>query len=293
MRACGSARLREHGWWWSIRQSFKLAPVRPARRACKLHFATGLGDPGNSPERPGRLVDTENMAAVGRYLDDYPVNAIVIVLSAICPQVDFTLASLIQIIVGKLHLRDYNKILVAVNGYGHAVHNVAERVANNRDRLTEEQIQEHIKNEVLRSFQRWSNIGAAPNFDPVRFKDVNTFLLNSNYLVATGASDAEAFDAFRDRCMSLGEIHRDDLSQGVLPVHPELQQALAALEESQAAIARASEDRQEMLERMRAEAAAAQQAANKRHQHEITAIRLAALEESVKCMYCSTDCTKT
>ncbi|KAL0054272.1 hypothetical protein WJX82_006468 [Trebouxia sp. C0006] len=162
--------------------------------------------------------------------------------------------------------------------------------------LTEEQIQEHIKNEVLRSFQRWSNIGAAPNFDPVRFKDVNTFLLNSNYLVATGASDAEAFDAFRDRCMSLGEIHRDDLSQGVLPVHPELQQALAALEESQAAIARASEDRQEMLERMRAEAAAAQQAANKRHQHEITAIRLAALEESVKaltalCQQCRKDIT--
>ncbi|KAL0054273.1 hypothetical protein WJX82_006468 [Trebouxia sp. C0006] len=141
--------------------------------------------------------------------------------------------------------------------------------------LTEEQIQEHIKNEVLRSFQRWSNIGAAPNFDPVRFKDVNTFLLNSNYLVATGASDAEAFDAFRDRCMSLGEIHRDDLSQGAST--------------SIGCIGR-------MLERMRAEAAAAQQAANKRHQHEITAIRLAALEESVKaltalCQQCRKDIT--
>ena len=112
------------------------------------------------------------MAAVGRYLDDYPVNAIVIVLSAICPQVDFTLASLIQIIVGKLHLRDYNKILVAVNGYGHAVHNVAERVANNRDRLTEEQIQEHIKNEVLRSFQSRSHFATATASAPCQCNDL-------------------------------------------------------------------------------------------------------------------------
>lgn len=131
--------------------------VRSATRALKLCSAAGLGDPGSPPDRPGPLVDTENMAAAGRYLDDNPVNAIVIVLGAINPRVDFTLARLIQIIVGKLHARDYNKILVAVNAYGHDPHTVSARVATDEACLTEEQIQEYVKNEVLKSFESRSH----------------------------------------------------------------------------------------------------------------------------------------
>lgn len=68
-------------------------------------------------------------------------------------------------------------------------------------------------------YAEWTNISSAPFFDPVKFKK-QVFLLNSKYVVSTGASDAEAFDKFRDVCMSVGEIHRDDLTKGVLPVHP-------------------------------------------------------------------------
>lgn len=138
---------------------------------------------------------------------------------------------------------------------------------------------------MLRSFQRSINIGAAPKFDPVSFRN-RIFLLNSNYSVASNASDAEAFDAFRDMCISAGEIYRDDLTQGVLPIHLELQQALDTLEESKAAIAKALQDHQQMLERMHAEAAAAQQASEEQHQRIINAICLAAEEHIQVMMSC-------
>ncbi|KAL0053937.1 hypothetical protein WJX82_001413 [Trebouxia sp. C0006] len=241
----------------------------------------GLGDSGMPPERPGPLVDTENMAAAGRYLDENPVNAIVIVLSAINPRVDFTLARLIQIIVGKLHHRDYNKILVAVNAYSHAPYAVNKRVTNSDKGWTEEQHQDFVRNEVLSSFKEWTNIAIAPSFDPVRFKN-QIFLLDSVYM-KSDASDEKAFVDFRDMCISVGEIHRDYLTQGVLPVHPELQQALDALEESKAAIAKASEEHKEMLERMRAEAAAAQQVSEERHTQDVEAIRVAT-EDRIQAM---------
>ncbi len=81
---------------------------------------TGLSDHGGPPQRPEHLVDVDTLAAVGRYLDDNPVNAVVIVLDAATPQVSPGLVRLIQVIVGKVHPKDYDKVLVAIKRYSHA-----------------------------------------------------------------------------------------------------------------------------------------------------------------------------
>lgn len=94
------------------------------------------------------------MAAAGQYLDEKPVNAVVIVLTATQPRVDPILARLIQIVVGKVHPKDYDKILVAVNRYSHSQYNRDHRAGNHDAewQRTEEENQAWIKKEVVKSF---------------------------------------------------------------------------------------------------------------------------------------------
>lgn len=116
----------------------------------------GLNDPGDGPgsARPGSLVDTENMATAGRYLDDNPVNAVVIVMDASNPRCDAVLSRLIHIIVGKVHRKDYDKIMVVVNKYSRAPYWVHWRKEQCKpDQLrTEKEHQKWIKDEIVKSF---------------------------------------------------------------------------------------------------------------------------------------------
>lgn len=119
-------------------------------------YTIGLNDPGDGPgsARPGSLVDTENMATAGRYLDDNPVNAVVIVMDASNPRCDAVLSRLIHIIVGKVHRRDYDKIMVVVNKYSHSPYMVNWRKEQcPPDQLgTEKEHQKQIKDEIVESF---------------------------------------------------------------------------------------------------------------------------------------------
>ena len=57
------------------------------------------------------------------------------------------------------------------------------------------------------------------DYDHEQFRK-QIFLLDSDYLADDAATlDKDVFVAFRDRCLSTGEIHRNDLAPGVAPVH--------------------------------------------------------------------------
>ena len=75
-------------------------------------LASGLGDP------KGLMVDTENMAVVGKYLNQEPINCILFVLD-LNYRVNITMRRLINIIVTKIHPADHDKLAVVINKYEH------------------------------------------------------------------------------------------------------------------------------------------------------------------------------
>ena len=59
------------------------------------------------------------MADIGQHLDTMPLNCVLFVLSAANPRIDRTLKRLIEIVIHKVHKRDYGKLGLVINHYKH------------------------------------------------------------------------------------------------------------------------------------------------------------------------------
>ena len=79
--------------------------------SCKL--ITGLGDSRRTKQ------DQDNIVKVGKYLDNNPVNCILLVCQAACPRVNSDTKGLLHILATKISPKDYAKLGVIVNVYSH------------------------------------------------------------------------------------------------------------------------------------------------------------------------------
>lgn len=97
--------------------------------------ATGLNDP------QGPHVDTLNMAKIGRYLDQEPVNCVLFVLSDGNPRIDHVMKRLINIVIQKVDKQDYDKLGFIVNRYKND-----DAAKSERQELADGQSEADIKN---------------------------------------------------------------------------------------------------------------------------------------------------
>ena len=94
----------------------------------------------------GPHTDTSNMADIGHYLDEMPVNCALFVLSSAMPRIDHTLKRLINIVIHKVDRSDYNKLGVIVNHYKHTTAAKSERseLADGRSQLQQQAVRDEI-----------------------------------------------------------------------------------------------------------------------------------------------------
>ncbi|DBA80286.1 TPA: hypothetical protein ACH3X2_007419 [Trebouxia sp. C0005] len=262
------------------------------------HFPLRVIDtPGlNDPQGPH--VDTLNMAKIGRYLDQEPVNCVLFVLSDGNPRIDHVMKRLINIVIQKVDKQDYDKLGFIVNRYKND-----DAAKSERQELADGQSEADIKNrkrgEIKASLQEYSNqdLNLIPE-DIERFVK-RVFFLNSHFLESKAAEgDADAFVQLRDWCLICDTIHRGALAEGVAPINQDLQAAQDQAQQLEQAFKTAEEKHQkDLLEKTnqaaaekvaieRQEAAAAIKAAQieQKHCQGVAELRCKGLEQLIEAL---------
>lgn len=180
----------------------------------------GLGDP------KGLVVDTENMAAVGKYLASEPVNCVLFCFDTNY-RINITMRRLINIIVTKVHPADHDKLALVINRYGHTP---ADKVKLQKFHgLDEKAHQEQRKDAIVTALKDYANK------DNLKLSDreigaikQRIFFVDSHYLIedlTEHGNDEQAWHGLRDWCMTCPEINRTFVAEVTGNIYPEWQAA--------------------------------------------------------------------